>query len=176
MRRLLTSVLLALLLAACAGTTTHGLTPVSSIPSPAAPPAGAEAGPSTVTEIAAQDRAAAALVERGAILYETYCVKCHGGATGGQMMDFPPRHNANGHTWHHPDCQLIEVVLNGSGEMGEMMREMMGVPETVPRMPAWKDTLTKGDVAAILAYIKTWWTEEQRQQQAAITEELCGPR
>jgi mono/diheme cytochrome c family protein len=66
------------------------------------------------------------------------------------------------------------MVLNGSGEMGEMMREMMGIPEDVPRMPTWKGTLTEEEVAAILAYIKTWWTDEQRQIQAEITQAQCG--
>lgn len=111
---------------------------------------------------------------RGEALYDANCRSCHGGATGGQMMDIPPTHNANGHTWHHPDCQLIDVVLNGSGEMGEMMRRMMGVPEDTPRMPAFKGKLSEEDVEAILAYIKTWWTEEQRQAQARITEGQCG--
>lgn len=113
------------------------------------------------------------LVQRGERLYQTWCQTCHGGATGGQMMDIPPRHNANGHTWHHPDCQLADIVLNGSGEMGEMMRRMMGVGENVPRMPAFRDKLTKDDVVAILAYIKTWWTDRQREFQARVTKEAC---
>jgi mono/diheme cytochrome c family protein len=89
------------------------------------------------------------------------------------MMDMPPPHNSNGHTWHHPDCQLISIVLNGSGETGEMMRGMMDVPDSVPRMPAWKGTLTEEEVTAILAYIKTWWTEEQREFQASVTQRNC---
>ena len=109
----------------------------------------------------------------GAALYDANCVTCHGGPTGGQMMDYPPRHNANGHTWHHPDCQLQDTVLNGPGEMGEMMRRMMGVPTTTPRMPAWKGKLSEEEVLAILAYIKTWWTEGQRQQQARATQQAC---
>jgi mono/diheme cytochrome c family protein len=122
----------------------------------------------------APNQIASTLEEQRAALYNAHCLNCHGGATGGQMMDYPPRHNANGHTWHHPDCQLIEMVLNGSGEMGEMMGEMMGIPEDVPRMPTWKGTLTEEEVAAILAYIKTWWTDEQRQIQAEITQAQCG--
>jgi hypothetical protein len=86
------------------------------------------------------------------------------------MMDIPPRHNANGHTWHHSDRQLTDIVLNGPGEMGEMMRRMMGASPDTPRMPAFKGALTEADVAAILAYIKTWWTEEQRQWQARVSQ------
>lgn len=112
-------------------------------------------------------------ITRGAELYNANCLGCHGGAIGGDMMDIPPPHNANGHTWHHPDCQLIDVVLNGSGGMGEMMRRMMGVPENAPRMPAFRGKLTEEDVEAILAYIKTWWTEEQRVWQTQITQARC---
>jgi len=39
----------------------------------------------------------------GQTLYAANCDSCHGGRTGGSMMDYPPRHNASGHTWHHPD-------------------------------------------------------------------------
>lgn len=90
------------------------------------------------------------------------------------MMAYPPRHNASGHTWHHPDCQLTTTVLKGSGEMGEMMRGMMGVPPDAPRMPAFQGTLTEGDVMEILAYIKTWWNEEQRESQARLTQQTCS--
>lgn len=85
------------------------------------------------------------------------------------MMDIPPRHNANGHTWHHPDCQLVQIVLNGSGAMGEMMRQMMPNPQDAPRMPTFRGQLTEDEVMAILAYLKTWWTEEQRVWQAQVS-------
>ncbi|MGH2544726.1 MAG: c-type cytochrome [Ardenticatenaceae bacterium] len=114
-----------------------------------------------------------ALIEQGEALYDANCRSCHGGATGGQMMDIPPPHNSNGHTWHHADCQLKEIVLNGSGEMGEMMREMMGASPDTPRMPAFKGQLTEKEVEAVLAYIKTLWAVEQRDVQARMTEARC---
>lgn len=120
-----------------------------------------------------EEQAVSTSIDRGAELYETHCFSCHKGDSGGQMMDMPPRHNANGHTWHHPDCQLKDIVLNGSGEMGQMMRQMMG-GEDLPPMPTFKGQLSQEEVAAILAYIKTWWTEEQRQLQAEVTQEACG--
>lgn len=110
---------------------------------------------------------------RGQQLYSSTCQNCHGGATGGSMMDIPPPHNANGHTWHHPDCELVETVLNGPGPMAQVMRQMMdGSPDT-PRMPAFKGALSEEDVTAILGYIKGWWTEDQRQFQADITARAC---
>ncbi len=89
------------------------------------------------------------------------------------MTDIPPRHNTNGHTWHHSDCQITQIVLNGSGEMGEMMRRMMGAAEGSPAMPAFKGTLTEQDIKAILSYIKTWWSKEQRDWQAEVTRQSC---
>ena len=86
------------------------------------------------------------------------------------MMDIPPPHNATGHTWHHSDRQLTAIILDGSGQMGEMMRQMMGTVKDTPRMPAFRGALAEEDVANILAYIKTWWTPEQREWQRRVTE------
>ena len=68
-----------------------------------------------------------------------------------------PLHNEIGHTWHHPDAQLMDWVLNG---------------KPPGAMPPSKDVLNEGndEVVAILAHIKTWWTTEQRDSQAAISE------
>ena len=118
--------------------------------------------------------ASEAELARGSQLYDANCVRCHGGVTGGRMMDMPPRHNASGHTWHHADCQLVEIVLDGSGQMGRMMREMMSAATNLPPMPAWRGVLSEDDVTAVLAHVKTWWTDDQRRQQARLTEETCS--
>ncbi|MBI3742530.1 MAG: hypothetical protein HY257_12360 [Chloroflexi bacterium] len=89
------------------------------------------------------------------------------------MMDYPPRHNANGHTWHHPDCELTYIILYGSNEMTEMMRQMMNVPTTTPRMPAWRAKLSSEEISEILAFIKTMWTPEQQRAQTQITQQVC---
>jgi hypothetical protein len=49
----------------------------------------------------------------GLEIYYQNCMACHGGPTGGQIDDIPPPHNAQGHTWHHPDCELEQIVLEG---------------------------------------------------------------
>lgn len=100
------------------------------------------------------------LIQSGAGLYQANCQVCHGGATGGELKEIPPPHNANGHTWQHADQQLTDMVLNGISFSLEEQK-----------MPAFKYKLTEGDVKAILAYIKTWWTEEQRAWQKKVTEE-----
>ncbi|MBI4198921.1 MAG: cytochrome c [Chloroflexi bacterium] len=112
-------------------------------------------------------------VERGGQLYVANCQTCHGGPTGGGMMDIPPPHNSNGHTWHHSDCQIVEIVLDGPGQMGEMMRRMMGAPGGAPQMPAFRGQLAEADVRAVLAFIRTWWTPEQQEWQARVTRQAC---
>ena len=71
------------------------------------------------------------------------------GTTGGA-----PPHNKDGHTWHHPDAQLKDWILNGK-------------PFTL--MAAFKGKLSERDADSILAFIKTWWTEEQRLSQANVS-------
>ena len=94
----------------------------------------------------------------GQILYETNCQSCHGGASGGRIDEIPPRHNANGHTWHHPDQQLNQIINGGfkvSDERGQM--------------PAFGEKLTMQEIRQILEFIKTWWSEDQRSYQATVT-------
>lgn len=100
---------------------------------------------------------------RGAELYQENCQSCHGGPTGGSPTDFPPPHNAEGHTWHHGDCELIRWTLEGK----------LSLDATGTTMPSFRDRLSEEDVRDILAHIKTWWTEEQRESQARVTEAVC---
>ncbi len=93
----------------------------------------------------------------GERVYVEACAACHGpqgeGQRGGDVpagqMPAPP-HDQTGHTWHHPDEQLFQITKYGG---------MMG-------MPAFGDSLTDDEIEAVLAYIKTMWTEEQRALQA----------
>lgn len=109
---------------------------------------------------------------RGAQLYQANCASCHGGAEGGGMMDYPPRHNANGHTWHHPDCELKETIRTGGGPMVEMMRRMMA-PPGAPTMPAFAAKLSDEEIDLVLEHIKSWWTPAQRAAQAEWTQQGC---
>ncbi len=96
------------------------------------------------------------LSARGGRLYVANCQVCHGDRQGkGATLGAAP-HNESGHTWHHPDAQLKETIFNGKAFFGLLM-------------PPFKDTLTDEEVDTILAYIKTWWTEDQREGQADIS-------
>ena len=94
----------------------------------------------------------------GAELYAANCQVCHGDSNGIGGTGGAPPHNKAGHTWHHPDAQLREWVLNGKLGFGS------------PGMPALGDKLAEPEVDAILTFIKTWWTAEQRSSQADISQ------
>lgn len=100
---------------------------------------------------------------RGAELYEASCQTCHGDpVTGeGRIPAETPSHGPGGHTWHHADGQLIDLVL---GRFNYPGREM----------PSFGDTLSDQDVEDILAYLKQGWTAEQRDYQAEVSRLSSG--
>ena len=89
---------------------------------------------------------------RGAKVYATSCRPCHGDRQGRGSIGRAHPHNEMGHTWHHPDAQLKEWILHGKPGPGFSI------------MPGFK-YLRGHDVEAVLALIKTWWTDEQREIQ-----------
>lgn len=115
-----------------------------------------------------------ALVTRGKIIYEQNCASCHGFKLEGQpdwrqrlpngRLPAPP-HDVTGHTWHHPDHVLIDIVKHGL------------VPgKTAPEgyesdMPAYSGLLKDEDIPAVLAYIKSSWPAEALEAQRDITQQ-----
>ena len=107
----------------------------------------------------------------GEQVYAQNCAACHGGNGEGQFPDNPrardasgrygaPPHDDTGHTWHHDDDLLYQIVREGG----------MGNPEDFNPMPAFGDRLSDGEIEAVIFYIKTFWTEEQRLNQQRTTE------
>lgn len=110
-------------------------------------------------------------VARGEGLYRQHCAACHGAQLEGQpewrrrltngRLPAPP-HDASGHTWHHPNELLINIVRDGM------------VPPWAPEgyasdMPAFAGKLTEEDIRAVLAYIQSSWPAEvwaAREQMA----------
>ncbi len=123
-----------------------GLAACSGVASPTVTPRAEEPATSTVIDAT------------GAELYATNCQLCHGDPEGAGTTVGAPPHNEKGHTWHHPDAQLKDWVMNGKLGFGQM-----------PQMPAFQDTLTDPEMDVILTYIKTWWTPDQRDGQADIS-------
>ena len=89
----------------------------------------------------------------GEALYMQHCASCHGTNLEGQpdwqvpnangVLPAPP-HNRDGHTWHHPDSQLLQIIGQGGTTLNSAM-------------PAFDDTLNQDEMEAILAYIKSFW-------------------
>lgn len=105
--------------------------------------------------------AAEAQYDTGRALYEQYCSSCHGLNGKGQQPDplafgMAPPHTDAGHTWHHPDQQNFQTVWTG--------RTVAGV------MPSFAAQLTPDEIIAVLAYIKTWWSEQSLTVQLERTQ------
>jgi mono/diheme cytochrome c family protein len=114
----------------------------------------------------------AAQVALGQSVYAAQCARCHGAQLEGQpnwrdRMDngrLPaPPHDANGHTWHHPDAQLFGITKYGLAPYVE--------PGYESDMPAFEGILTDAEIAAVLAYIKSTWPPDVRAQNARINEQ-----
>lgn len=118
---------------------------------------------------------APALVAQGETVYVTHCAACHGAALEGQpdwkvqnedgSFRAPP-HDESGHTWHHGDDTLLEAVRQGGGRFDS------AVVGGTSNMPAFEDVLTEAEMTAVLAYIKSHWSDETRaiQWQATLQE------
>ena len=114
-------------------------------------------GPASPPTSQAEELTHSKVVEdTGAELYATNCQACHGDREGKDSTLGAPPHGEAGHTWHHPDAQLRDMVMNGNLALGQML--------------AFRDKLDESQVEGILAYIKTWWTETQRRGQADVSQ------
>ena len=115
------------------------------------------------------DPADASQVAAGTALYRAHCASCHGANLEGQedwrtrlptgRLPAPP-HDANGHTWHHPDAVLLQIVREGPA-----FYAALGVQTD---MPAFGTRLSEGDMAAVIAYIKSTWPAEIQARQAQM--------
>jgi len=118
-------------------------------------------------------------VGMGQRVYAERCASCHGAKLEGQpawrerraddRLPAPP-HDASGHTWHHPDAVLIEIVTYGftSGRNAP--------PGYASDMPGFKGVLSDEAIRASLAFIKSTWPEPVRAQQARVTREATARR
>ena len=93
------------------------------------------------------------VLTNGKELYIQHCASCHGANLEGQpdwqvpnadgILPAPP-HNREGHTSHHPDAQLLQIIAEGGITLNSAM-------------PAFSETLSEEEMKAILAYIKSFW-------------------
>lgn len=111
-----------------------------------------------------------AQVAQGRAVYEAQCAACHGADLEGQpewrvrlpngRLPAPP-HDANGHTWHHPDKVLFEITRDGLAALAPQGYES--------DMPAFRAKLSDAEIWAAIAYIKSRWPSEIRERQARLS-------
>ncbi|MDA0770286.1 MAG: hypothetical protein BZY79_01465 [SAR202 cluster bacterium Casp-Chloro-G4] len=96
--------------------------------------------------------------ERGASIYAANCQTCHGeAATGQQASPSTPTRGPEGHSWHHADGQLVQIIFGRLQFPGRTM-------------PSFEGKLSEKEVLDVLAYLKSNWPTEQRQFQAEASE------
>jgi mono/diheme cytochrome c family protein len=109
------------------------------------------------------------LVTRGRTVYLQHCAACHGANLEGQpnwrepmangRLPAPP-HDASGHTWHHSDKQLFEMVKNGTAAT---------MPGYATDMPAYREVLSDAEIRAVLSFIQSTWPADIRQRQQRLS-------
>lgn len=112
-------------------------------------------------------------VARGEPLYRRHCASCHGAKLEGQpdwrqrkadgRLPAPP-HDASGHTWHHPNELLVNIVREGM------------VPPWAPEgyasdMPAFARVLSDDEIRATLAFIQSTWPAEVWAARAQMAQQ-----
>ncbi|MBL1437170.1 MAG: cytochrome c [Rhodobacteraceae bacterium] len=112
--------------------------------------------------------------DRGRLAYAQNCASCHGanleGQANWQVPDetgtYPaPPHSPDGHTWHHDDDLLFTYTKLG----GEMAMANLGITDFKSGMPGFEGVLTDAQINDIWAYIKSTWTDRERNAQAERT-------
>jgi mono/diheme cytochrome c family protein len=109
-------------------------------------------------------------LQAGQTAYNLRCAHCHGYAGEGQLastvantqalgLHTVPAHDATGHTWQHPDQLIRQIILQGAQN-----------PLNHYPMPPFEGVLSDDEIAQITAYMRLWWTDEQRAWQAQLTE------
>jgi mono/diheme cytochrome c family protein len=110
------------------------------------------------------------LVAHGKTVCVQHCASCHGAKLEGQSnwrerlpngrLPAPP-HDPTGHTWHHSNKQLFDMVKDGTAGI---------VPGYETDMPAYKDILSDAGIWAVLSFIESTWPPEIRERQKRISE------
>ena len=113
--------------------------------------------PASVYRISVDDPA---LLARGEVVYRTSCSSCHGANLEGQEnwwlrdadgnLPAPP-HDQTGHTWHHSDDVLFNLVKYGPA---------IYVADYSGKMPAYDGVLEDYDIQAVNSWIASTCPEE----------------
>ena len=104
-------------------------------------------------------------VDIGAAVYRSSCAACHGpnleGAADWKDRNDdgtwrPPPMDSTGHTWHHSDSLLTNIITNGSND-----------PDSA--MVGWGESLSTAEIAAVIEFFKSTWGPDERAFQWTVT-------
>jgi mono/diheme cytochrome c family protein len=109
-------------------------------------------------------------LQRGQLVYQRFCARCHGKNLEGQpnwkkrkadgKLPAPPQ-DGSGHTWHHADELLFGIIKFG-------LVPPYGPENYKTDMPAWGSTLSDDDIRAVLTFIKNQWPLQAQEIQAEM--------
>ena len=105
----------------------------------------------------------------GKEVYQANCASCHQPNLSGQVgwkdkLDadghrLAPPMNGTGHTWHHDDKTLFYIIKYGLAKL---------VPKYEGKMMGFGDQLNDQEIKSVLAYIKSFWTDDKYQYQMKL--------
>ena len=109
------------------------------------------------------------MIARGKIIYQNNCISCHQvnlvGVENWKELDedghrkSPPL-NGSGHTWHHDDATLHNIIKYG---LVKLVKNYQG------KMLGFEDKLKDKDIDSVLAYIKSFWPDDMYQHQINLS-------
>ena len=109
------------------------------------------------------------MIARGKIIYQNNCISCHQvnlvGVENWKELDedghrkSPPL-NGTGHTWHHDDATLHNIIKYG---LVKLVKNYQG------KMLGFEDKLKDKDIDSVLAYIKSFWPDDMYQHQINLS-------
>jgi mono/diheme cytochrome c family protein len=111
-------------------------------------------------------------VAQGQQVYTAHCARCHGANLEGQpnwQQELPsggrpaPPHDATGHTWHHPDALLFDIIKNGG--------RASSPSDYQNNMPAFGGLLRDDEIWAVLAFIKSAWPADIQAAQEQVNQQ-----
>lgn len=110
-------------------------------------------------------------VETGRRIYLEYCAACHGANLQGQPgwqderpggVRLAPALDASGTLWRNTDQRLFEITKYGG--------QRFAAPDELSAMPGYETQLSDTEIEAVLAYIKSAWPADIREQQEQLSQ------
>ena len=109
------------------------------------------------------------MITKGKNIYQNNCISCHQvnlvGVENWKELDedghrkSPPL-NGTGHTWHHDDATLHNIIKYG---LVKLVKNYQG------KMLGYEDRLKDKDIDSVLAYIKSFWPDDMYQHQINLS-------